>query len=210
MDAFEHGLGTALKHAVPSPPGELNPFEILDAARDTRRPLRWAAPLGSAVLVAAIVVTMLEFSGSSRSQGPTAVPATTQTTTTQTTTTQTTTAQQASDQIERQLWRIAVNAARSNHAQVAHAEAVHASSRAHAVAVTMGDGVAGDHPVWVVQVQTRHQFTCLSCSGPAGSTVRGRYIIIVLDAKTLRGSDDAITRQPANLAKLGRVIRLRP
>lgn len=112
--------------------------------------------------------------------------------------------------IARTLWRIAAGAAQANDAVIARAEAVHASSRAHAVAILMGDGVTGDQPVWAIQVQATKQFTCSTCRAPAGSSVHGRYILIIVDAKTLEGLDDGITQKPAGLAKLGTVLQLNP
>jgi hypothetical protein len=82
------------------------------------------------------------------------------------------------------------------------------STHAHAVRVTMQAGVSGDEPVWVVQVKATREFECRACPGPSGSSVRGRYLLLVLDVAGLRQSDGGIDPGPADLAKLGHVITL--
>jgi hypothetical protein len=58
MDDFERDLATALRSAVPAPPTEIDPAEITRMGR--RGPARTvAAPLTTALLVAAVVLAVL-------------------------------------------------------------------------------------------------------------------------------------------------------
>jgi hypothetical protein len=58
MDDFERDLATVLRSAVPAPPAEIDPAELIRSApRGRARTL--AAPLVTALVVAAVVVTVL-------------------------------------------------------------------------------------------------------------------------------------------------------
>jgi hypothetical protein len=91
---------------------------------------------------------------------------------------------------------------------VRRAEAVE-STHARAVKTTMGDGVQGEQPVWVVQVEGSHPFVCSSCSGPpGGSAPTGRYLLSVVDAATFQPWDFGIQPNAADLGQLGNVETL--
>lgn len=108
-------------------------------------------------------------------------------------------------QLRRQLWELATRAA---HSHVATAEAVR-SAHARAVRVTMGDVVHGNQPVWVIQVGGRREFVCNACSRPAGAAApRGRFLLLVVDATTLKAFDSGIGPTHADLGQLGTVIDL--
>ena len=106
------------------------------------------------------------------------------------------------------LWLLALSGARQNGGRVLRAEAVK-STHSTAVQATMGDGVQGDQPVWVLQVEGTKPFACRACRHPAAaSPPAGRYLTYILDQRTFAQSDFAITASPADLSRLGPVITL--
>jgi hypothetical protein len=106
------------------------------------------------------------------------------------------------------LWAIANSAAVANGGTVFAADAVE-STHSKAVRVTMGDGVSGDELVWVVQVEGERRFVCNGCSRPPGATSpTGRYLLLVLDARTFDRTDFGIGPTVADLTKLGPVVTL--
>jgi biotin carboxyl carrier protein len=112
--------------------------------------------------------------------------------------------------IEQRLWTLAVSAATAEGSTVKEAEAV-GSTHAHAVAVTMGDGVEDDQPVWVVQLEGVAEFVCDQCSVPPGAKApRGRFQVLIVGASTFRGLDFGLSDTKADLTKLGSVVELHP
>jgi hypothetical protein len=112
--------------------------------------------------------------------------------------------------LEKRLWALAVSAATSEGGTVKEAQAVR-STHAHAVAVTMSDGVQGDQPVWVVQVEGVADFVCDACFGPPGSSApHGRFQLLIVDASTFRTLDFGLSAKDADLTQLGPVVDLHP
>lgn len=112
--------------------------------------------------------------------------------------------------LKKRLWAFAVSAATSEGGTVKEAQAV-GSTHAHAVSVTMGDGVEGDQPVWVVQVEGVADFVCDACSGPSGSSApHGRFQLLIVDASTFRTLDFGLENTKVDLTKLGPVTELHP
>jgi hypothetical protein len=112
--------------------------------------------------------------------------------------------------LEKRLWALAVSAATSGGSTVKEAQAV-GSTHARAVSATMGDGVEGDQPVWVIQVEGVAEFGCDACFGPAGSSApHGRFQVLIVDASTFRTLDFGLSAKAANLAQLGPVVDLHP
>jgi hypothetical protein len=112
--------------------------------------------------------------------------------------------------LEKRLWALAVSAATSEDGTVKEAQAV-GSTHAHAVAVTMSDGVEGDQPVWVIQVEGVGEFVCGVCSVPPGASApHGRFQLLIVDASTFRTLDFGLTDKDADLAALGPVLDLHP
>jgi hypothetical protein len=110
--------------------------------------------------------------------------------------------------LEKRLWALAVSAATSEGGTAKVAEAV-GSTHAHAVAVTMSDGVEGDQPVWVVQVEGVGEFVCGACSVPPGASApHGRFQLLIVDASTFRTLDFGLADTSADLTKLGPVTEL--
>jgi hypothetical protein len=112
--------------------------------------------------------------------------------------------------VEKRLWALAVAAATSDGSTVKAAQAV-GSTHARAVAATMGGGVEGDQPVWVVQVEGVTEFVCEACSVPQGASApRGRFQVLVVDASTFRTLDFGLESTKADLTQLGSVVDLHP
>ena len=110
--------------------------------------------------------------------------------------------------VEKRLWELAVSAATAEGSTVKEAQAVR-STHAHAVAVTMGDGVEDDQPVWVVQLEGVGEFVCNQCSVPqGGAQPRGRYQVLIVGASTLQGMDFGLSNTNVDLAQLGPVVEL--
>jgi hypothetical protein len=79
------------------------------------------------------------------------------------------------------------------------------------LSATPGDTVSNRRHVAVYLVTIRGRFVCNLCSRPSGAKApRGRYISIVLDAKTFNGMDDGLSpkRPPVAPASLGPVTYL--
>jgi hypothetical protein len=79
------------------------------------------------------------------------------------------------------------------------------------LSATPGDTVSDRRHVAVYLVTIRGRFVCNLCSRPPGAKApRGRYISIVLDAKTFNGMDDGLSpkRPPVAPASLGPVTYL--
>ena len=86
---------------------------------------------------------------------------------------------------------------------------VYRSRRGTANDAVSGAGVNSNQPVFVVVV--RGDFTAYGASPPAGRALpRGRLIVGVYDARTLRLTDWGIANELAHPALLGRPIALRP
>jgi hypothetical protein len=84
-----------------------------------------------------------------------------------------------------------------------------ASTRARAVRVTSGDRVAGNEDVWVIQIEGVEPFACGGCSRPPGVPAQhGRFLTIVLNAKTFDSTDFGIGPDSVDLARLGEVVNL--
>lgn len=112
--------------------------------------------------------------------------------------------------LQKRLWTLADAAATEDGSPVKVAQAVR-STHALAVAMTMGDGVEGDQPVWVIQVEAVGEFVCNGCSYPQGAVApRGRYQLLVVDASTLHSLDGSIGSRKADLTQLGPVVDLHP
>lgn len=112
--------------------------------------------------------------------------------------------------VQKRLWALAVSAATTNGSSVKAAQAV-GSTHAHAVAVTMKDGVEGDQPVWVVQIEGVSDFVCEACSVPPGASApRGRFQVLIVDASTFRTLDFGIDATRTDLSQLGTVVDLHP
>jgi hypothetical protein len=129
--------------------------------------------------------------------GPAAEPTTTKTGT-----------QSLESATEHRLWQIAQRTADSLGGQIKIAQAVR-SQHIRAVRLTSGDRVTGNQAVWVIQVEGQRQFVCGACSvPPGGAAPRGRFVTIVLDAKTFRQTDFGLGRQRVDLGRLGTVVTL--
>jgi hypothetical protein len=79
------------------------------------------------------------------------------------------------------------------------------------LSATPGDTVSDRRHVQVYLVTIRGRFVCNVCTGPSGSKApRGRYISLVVDAKTFNGMDYGIgpKRPPVAPASLGPVVYL--
>jgi hypothetical protein len=79
------------------------------------------------------------------------------------------------------------------------------------LSATPGDTVSNRRHVAVYLVTIRGDFVCNLCSvPPGGKAPRGRYISMVLDAKSFRGMDDGISPKapPVSPASLGPVTYL--
>jgi hypothetical protein len=79
------------------------------------------------------------------------------------------------------------------------------------LSATPGDTVSNRRHALVYLVTIRGHFVCNLCSVPSGGKApRGRYISIVLDAKSFRGMDDGISPKPPPVdpASLGPVTYL--
>jgi hypothetical protein len=112
--------------------------------------------------------------------------------------------------IEQRLWTLAVGAATAEGTTVKDAEAVR-STHMRAVAVTMGDGVEDDQPVWVIQLEGVAEFVCDQCSFPQGAKApRGRFQVLIVGASTFQGLDFGLSDTKADLTKLGSVVDLHP
>ena len=75
----------------------------------------------------------------------------------------------------------------------------------------MGDGVEGDQPVWVIQVEGVAEFVCESCTGPKGAPAgHGRFQLLIVDASTFQTWDFGMSDKDANLTQLGPVVTLHP
>jgi hypothetical protein len=76
MDDFENDLATALRSAVPAPPTEIDPSEITRRTRRGRSVRSVVAPMAAALVVAAILVTVLTLAraGGGRSNVSTSPP----------------------------------------------------------------------------------------------------------------------------------------
>lgn len=111
--------------------------------------------------------------------------------------------------VRQELLRTARKAARANGAALVSAEAVR-SHRDVAVRDLTGDGVAGNGAVWVVQIKGSHRFTCRVCSYPTPGVkpTRGRYIVEIVRATDFRLTDFNTQSGPADLSRLGHVVRL--
>jgi hypothetical protein len=107
------------------------------------------------------------------------------------------------------LRQIALQAAEGLGGSVKSAEAVK-SRHSAAVQVTSGSFVPGNEDVWAIQVEGFDEFVCDRCSRPSNDVPapRGRFITIVLDAKTFESTDDGISSRRVDLSKLGTVIDL--
>jgi hypothetical protein len=111
---------------------------------------------------------------------------------------------------EARLWALAVSAATAEGSTVKAAQAV-GSTHARAVKVTMGDGVEGDQPVWVVQIEGVTEFVCDQCSVPQGASApHGRFQLQIVDASTFRPLDFGLESTKTDLTKLGPVVDLHP
>jgi hypothetical protein len=112
--------------------------------------------------------------------------------------------------VEKRLWALAVSAAAAEGGTVKAAQEV-GSTHARAVAVTMSDGVEGDQPVWVVQIEGVTEFVCDQCSVPqGGSAPHGRFQLLIVDAATFRTLDFGLQSTKTDLTKLGPVVDLHP
>jgi hypothetical protein len=110
----------------------------------------------------------------------------------------------------KRLWALADSAATGDGSPVKVAQAVR-STHALAVAMTMGDGVEGDQPVWVIQVEAVGEFVCDGCSYPQGAVApRGRFQLLVVDASTFQSLDGSIGSRKADLTQFGPVVDLHP
>lgn len=111
-------------------------------------------------------------------------------------------------QVERRLWAIADSAAQSQGGTVKAAKAVR-STRAAAVLLTSQGIIKDDQPVWVVQAEGAAEFVCNSCHHPAGSvSPRGRFITMIVGARTFQGLDFGLDATKADLSRLGPVVDL--
>jgi hypothetical protein len=112
--------------------------------------------------------------------------------------------------VEARLWAFAASVATSEGSRVKAAQAV-GSTHARAVAVTMSDGVEGDQPVWVVQIEGVTEFVCDQCSVPPGASApHGRFQLQIVDASTFRTLDLGLESTKTDLTKLGPVVDLHP
>lgn len=103
---------------------------------------------------------------------------------------------------------IAEEAARRNEGSALIAQAVQ-STLAHAAKVISGDGVSGEQPVWVIQVEGTERFTCVGCHRPPRApSPRGRFLRVVLDAQSWWQSSFGIGDVKADLSQLGEVVTL--
>lgn len=103
---------------------------------------------------------------------------------------------------------LAEDAARQNEGSVLSAQAA-MSSRARAVEVTSGARVGGEHEVWVIQVEGAESFTFVGCRRPPGApSPRGRFLTLVVDARSFVQSDFGISDVKAELSRLGAVITI--
>ena len=82
------------------------------------------------------------------------------------------------------------------------------SHEARAARLLTGDGVSGNEPVWAIQVKATHSFTCRTCTGPAGTSVHGRYLLLIVGASSLEQLDFGVNDHPYPLAELGHVVTL--
>jgi hypothetical protein len=109
---------------------------------------------------------------------------------------------------EHRLWNIAERAAHSNAGSIMSAQAVE-SQRSAAVRLTSGAIVPGNQPVWAIQIEGLHEFVCRLCSRPAGAAPqRGRFLTVIVYAKTFETSEGGIGPVAIDLGKLGTVIDL--
>jgi hypothetical protein len=109
---------------------------------------------------------------------------------------------------EQRLWNIAERAAESMGGSVKDAQAVESRHEA-AVRVTSGDIVTDNQQVWTIQVEGFHPFVCRLCSRPPGvAPQRGRFITVIVDAKSFATTDDGLGPTRVDLAQLGTVIDL--
>ena len=94
--------------------------------------------------------------------------------------------------------------------KVAQVEVVQ-STHSRAVRVTMGDGVEGNQPVLVIQLQAATAFHVVH-SGPPGATTNStaKYEIVVVDARSFSETDASLGNQHVDLSTLGPVTRFRP
>jgi hypothetical protein len=110
------------------------------------------------------------------------------------------------------LIKIAKRAARLNGDQhPLWATAVLTTHEKALLSATPGDTVSDRRHVAVYLVTIRGRFVCNLCSRPPGAKApRGRYISIVLDARTFNGMDDGLSpnRPPVAPASLGPVTYL--
>jgi hypothetical protein len=111
--------------------------------------------------------------------------------------------------VRHELLRLARHAARANGAKLVAAEAVR-SHHDTALHTLSGDRVPDNGPVWVLQIKASHVMACSACSEPFGVKPPrgGRFIVEILDAHTLRMTDDNFASRAADLSQLGHVTRL--
>jgi hypothetical protein len=106
------------------------------------------------------------------------------------------------------LWKIAERAAEGMGGSVKSAQAVK-SRHAVAEATISGDVVPGNQRVWTIQVEGVDEFVCRSCTYPAGATPpTGRFLTVVVDAKTFATTDGGLGSAKVDLSSLGTVIDL--
>jgi hypothetical protein len=110
--------------------------------------------------------------------------------------------------IEHRLWQVAERAAEGMNGQIESAQAVR-SQRAAAVRLTSGSTVPGNRDVWAIQIEGVHEFVCRKCSRPPGARPpSGRFITLVVDAKTFEETDGGLAADSVDLGELGTVIEL--
>jgi hypothetical protein len=100
--------------------------------------------------------------------------------------------------------RLAVVAATLQHqnGRAFDAKAAWAPHEAAAVRALTGEVVAGNRPVYAIEMQGR--FVCTSCSVPQGVTApRGSVLIDVVDAHTFRTEDFSLTNAYVSLSLIG-------
>lgn len=110
--------------------------------------------------------------------------------------------------IDHRLWHVAERAAQGMNGRIKSAQAVK-SQHAAAVRLTSGAIVSGNRDVWAIQIEGVHEFVCRQCSRPLSARPpSGRFITIVIDAKTFESSDWGLASQSVDLSELGTIFEL--
>jgi hypothetical protein len=109
---------------------------------------------------------------------------------------------------EQRLWNVAEQAADSMDGPIKSAQAVE-SQHSAAVRLTSDAIVRGNQAVWAIQIEGVHEFVCRDCSYPSGAAPpSGRFLTVIVNAKTFETTDSGIGSVRVDLGKLGAVIDL--